>query len=436
MTNRILPVETLGQTNEATLLPHRSSMSRICLQTAFDAAKYYSLFASRVALITPNPPKAFWMADITGNPLDMNDAYGCIKAPSMSLQTNPLEEAALKEKDGHLWECINRSSGEHGGYIYTFRLRDEYNLELAGNQTQRYEIRDAINQKKSEIFPAVEAPGPFFWNSPKHVFWNSPKYEKGRMINLYKELGYSYEKKDQGECYLSLPDCDALKNAWTKTSLYEAGFLPDFKFAPSEGIASDMDFVKAYLENDVLLSSGVEFVHDHLAHVVNRIALIFDCSENYIENYRKCIDAFNHTINVHYKAILQMQAQKGEFKYYSKFLVAHRVPRISKLLSVAVDSITATRTVFLYKSIANSFYYPRSTDLYVHLSRPPLDRYLFRSHLFYHSEWKKYLGKSTGCSFEDLKASWEGFASLVNRGLTQVATPKTKEKKPSASVGA
>jgi hypothetical protein len=45
----------------------------------------------------------------------------------------------------------------------------------------------------------------------------------------------------------------------------------------ADGIAGDLEFVDAYLNHDVLLSSGPEFVHDRSSHVLNTIEFIWRC---------------------------------------------------------------------------------------------------------------------------------------------------------------
>lgn len=47
--------------------------------------------------------------------------------------------------------------------------------------------------------------------------------------------------------------------------------MRSFQVLDSEGIATDMEFIQAYVEGKTVLSNGIEFTHDHLVHIFNEI---------------------------------------------------------------------------------------------------------------------------------------------------------------------
>ena len=71
------------------------------------------------------------------------------------------EQLALSKKQGEFWECIGRKPDQYRGYIYSYALKKEYDLELRTNDSENdmFSISmkyDAVREKFSEIFPAIE----------------------------------------------------------------------------------------------------------------------------------------------------------------------------------------------------------------------------------------------------------------------------------------
>ncbi len=170
---------------------------------------------------------------------------------------------AIAQLSGEFWECFERSPGDHGGYLYHFRVRPEFMRDL-----------NAINEKMQQIAPAVEAlprEDVLLIPSLQSLFENAPILEK---------LGYSYSDKTG---VLKLPDLEALRRSWRALQL-ENPNLPDLDILPSDGIADDISFVAGSLTHDVILSTGKEFVHDHLFHVIAAIKLLSSAPKKELEH--------------------------------------------------------------------------------------------------------------------------------------------------------
>src|ERR1700733_2701637 len=115
--------------------------------------------------------------------------FAAVIAGVISWMMNQLQEKTVSaaetpdpiaQKQGEIWECIGRTSDEYGGYIYHYKLRDEYDYEYHtlrawftydatsgqwGETGARFKEQEdktdwvrakAYNKKNSEIFPATE----------------------------------------------------------------------------------------------------------------------------------------------------------------------------------------------------------------------------------------------------------------------------------------
>ena len=72
--------------------------------------------------------------------------------------------------------------------------------------------------------------------------------------------------------YINDPKCKEILLNKLRT---EEKYPPNLDIISSEGIATDVQYIKAYLSHDVLLSSEKEFMHDQFAHVIPTIRLMF-----------------------------------------------------------------------------------------------------------------------------------------------------------------
>ncbi|MBS0615980.1 MAG: hypothetical protein JSR58_05455 [Verrucomicrobia bacterium] len=143
------------------------------------------------------------------------------------------EKEEIAAKSGEVWTCVSRKPNKLGGYIYSF--------------SRRIMSTDEMFQHDEKLYPAVEINDPI-------------------LSETQKELGYSY-KVENGRIHLELLDREALMANW-KNLQQSNPHLSDLNVANDEGIADDITFVEAYFTHDVLLSSGREFVHDSLFHVL------------------------------------------------------------------------------------------------------------------------------------------------------------------------
>lgn len=199
------------------------------------------------------------------------------------------EKEDIARKHSALWECVKRRHDKYGGYIYTFRLRDEFDERLSPEKADA-----AIREKNKELSPAIERPVDFeieaFDFSLSEDAWihklksridftndtegKMDKFMRNR-FRIFREiakLGYEV-KTDSTGVYFSAPDREALLNRYQKLKETHPT-LPDFDVVSSDGIASDIEYIEALSVCDAILSDGNEFMHDHLAHIIPTLHLL------------------------------------------------------------------------------------------------------------------------------------------------------------------
>lgn len=179
------------------------------------------------------------------------------------------EAKAIEQKQGATWECLDRVA-DGPGFIYQFRLKAEYDPRGDVNNHKQA----AFTSKLLEIFPAIEPElNQLFLLDPQKMDQNRKDNAEIIAMKLIQSLGYQYRSDNTGH-YLYLPDKEALLARFEKLRETHP-HLRALNIISSEGIASDMDFVKAYIAGyDALLSIGTEFVHDHIFHVIPTIKLM------------------------------------------------------------------------------------------------------------------------------------------------------------------
>lgn len=170
----------------------------------------------------------------------------------------------LSKFDGQLWKCVAVQDDEFGGMLRSFQMKPQFEEKSGldawlslheGSNTEN------IYQKLSEIFPAVEP-----IESYETAGLNDPRMQ---------QLGYRFYKDPKtGKDTITLPDRDALLARWKKIREQNPD-LPQLSIKNSVGIATDIEFVEALLENDGLLSDTAEFIHDHLTHLIPLFSIIF-----------------------------------------------------------------------------------------------------------------------------------------------------------------
>ena len=164
------------------------------------------------------------------------------------------KEQDLRAKDGHLWVCVGRKKdNESGGYIYQFQIRDQY---LPPNNCDY--SKDAAN-KLLEIFPAVE-------------------YPEGdlvkKIIGKANLVGFECRQNTNNYQFL-VPDEKVIEYRWYKERSRNPN-LPNLRIASVEGISSDEEYVRTFIESDIIISKGIEFMHDVSVHLMSLINEILD----------------------------------------------------------------------------------------------------------------------------------------------------------------
>lgn len=230
------------------------------------------------------------------------------------------EKDELAKKSGTFWEAVSRTPEKNGGYLYTFKLRDDLN-----NVTKESDLiqETMIEYSNHKIFPAIEYTGLFAVSEiPDHLergaellnkiteplienldpSLSPEKREQAikqikrdlipkvkpiiKIRNALSHLGYKCTTEKDGSVQLTLPDREAFLVRWEKLR-EENPDLPSIDLAAADGIASDMDFIEAYFTHDVLLSSNKEFLHDHMYHVIPLVYRIIESNSNRIPSYKK-----------------------------------------------------------------------------------------------------------------------------------------------------
>lgn len=192
------------------------------------------------------------------------------------------------KNDGYIWECVKqKSTPQDPGINYIFKLRNEFDETKqsriaikngsAGDAVSTIEkiCRLNYNRQNEEIFPAVELSERFI--KQRNLF-NKPT------LNY---LGYRAKEKEDG-FYITLPDKERLEARWKKLQ-QEPGnaHLEDLSITSSEGTATDAKFLDAFFNSDVLLSTGREYVHDQLLHVMRMLNMKSNPAANY-SYYKTC----------------------------------------------------------------------------------------------------------------------------------------------------
>ena len=179
---------------------------------------------------------------------------------------NPEE---YQQKSGYTATCIGFRNTAHGK-IYVFSIRDELNyLKLIKSHTSRRKkalekIEMQMKELLREKYPALESAPTELSGIISQDFKIEGSSDK---LQLHK-LGYSYfEDEASQEIYFTIPSTETLINTWARLRETFPQLHP-LKIQQSEGIASNFDFIKSWLENDVLISTQEEFLHDNFGHVI------------------------------------------------------------------------------------------------------------------------------------------------------------------------
>jgi len=221
------------------------------------------------------------------------------------------EQFAIAQKQGEFWECIGRKPDLERGYIYSYTLKKEYDLELRTDNVEndRFSVAekyDAIHEKFKEIFPAVEP--------------RSLEEARASIKPIQKfDLGYDI----QGNVLL-VPDQEALDARFEKarTNVLATFEIAPLKIASSEGVADDLSFLDAYLKFDVLLSTGREFIHDHFAHLISTLYWMLSSYQYAPERQRLRENVKRvQTLIINAEKFIDKKSDPGERKYFNSHLL-------------------------------------------------------------------------------------------------------------------
>lgn len=219
------------------------------------------------------------------------------------------------DKHGHYWQCIGSEADSliDGGRRYFFSVRPEKYVLACDFEAQK-EMYPALEPFAAAVFG--QYPGPVIDKLPDSFqFWdrsgspmsaplgNAPVLsENQRIAVLLHFLGFGSEGENFSNFKLILPDPATVCGRWALLRKQNPN-LPELKILPAAGIASHLDFVKAYIDYDALVSTGAEFVHDVAIHVRATVEFMFKEGSNYHNEkakYVKRIEPFYKLLTAYY----------------------------------------------------------------------------------------------------------------------------------------
>lgn len=198
--------------------------------------------------------------------------------------TDKKNDNLLKKTNG-FWECISEDCYPEGS-LYTFALLKKCDdIQCSSvNISKAQKEQEKINKKL--LFTPQHPPRELLFladtEEDRKLFL--PLLDKRSLYEqdwelfsypyLYK-LGYSMQinRKDQ-KTYLTVPDADLLMSRW-KELKQENSQWPSLSIFSCEGIVDETTFLNAFLENEMILSSGMEFMHDQTVHIIPSLISFF-----------------------------------------------------------------------------------------------------------------------------------------------------------------
>lgn len=344
-----------------------------------------------------------------------------------------LKETAklIEEHSGELWTCVDRIPNETGGYIYKFRLKDEYDDVMPHPHLQ--ERSEAARNKIASIFPAIEKSGREIHDLDRKLveklnanldarveqimenLRNSPNLgdriavrtmadqlradirkelsEEIKLLQVINELGYERQVNDKGVFFLA-PDRETLLVRWEKLRETRPN-LPQLDIVSSEGIADDLTFARAFLIHDALLSTGKEFVHDQLLHLIPilKTMLTLDNAEISREKFK--------LVTLVVKEYRVMMLIKGEIDAGGKKIPSAELAPIKEKIDQLQASLGALVDTMTSKSLQEAL------DTFVNVSILPMFR------IWSHEGWNDYFIRRFAHEEVDMKALSNLHAKMV-----------------------
>jgi len=280
--------------------------------------------------------------------------------------TQKTEKEECEARSGAFWECVGRKPSKFGGYIYLFKIREEYNdFTLGPGLSTR---ANDVKKKRAEIFPALEVSAndgivtyditydieEQIKSRTKYAFDVEFEVKKDlisacpdseiqaikddlqtnienairagitfnaklripfrKNAKTLQEIGYQFSEKN-GQVFKEAPDREALLGAYHNLKeIHPERTWPDFQITSSEGIADDESYALAHFTGG-LLSTGFEFNHDLDSHIVPRLHRLFEGTDYYQKTERELI---HHVFSVYKKIYIAKEQNPGLRKYSEK----------------------------------------------------------------------------------------------------------------------
>jgi len=256
-------------------------------------------------------------------------------------------------KSGQMWDCIARQRVPKAGYLYTFQLKPEC------RDPAQYE------KKQKEIYPAIEA------GHEEPLLFLLKRATQKKIKTLKEELGKETRETHQEKIQKSLTELELRLSHYTmleavgyrecissrtlilpdrETLLYlydqyrmdhPESDLPELTITSSSGIASDLDFVQANIDFDGILSDGIEFMHDHVAHILVLLRRASLGTKKFMEIKEQKIRLYAENLN-------KLNRLKAEINYPDSAFITRKqarvflryLPILETLLGAYVDSMT------------------------------------------------------------------------------------------------
>lgn len=313
------------------------------------------------------------------------------------------EKQEISKRSSVLWKCINRTLDESGGYLYTLRYRKKYDHETFHDPKRR----QAAHKRALSIFPALEPMcinlpfldarvltecdklimplarqrfrtqfNDYFEKKPNEIFnimsdiekkqlkktvWKATKadhvgYYKKHFANhilnyeVIRQLGYRIERRApdsnmRAGVFLQLPDEVVLTTRWSQLKQTRPD-LPSLFLTNSNGIAGDLEFVKAFMKYSALLSSAGEFCHDHIFHVIPTIVSMLTYGRNAVRERSRVRDIIS---TIFYKVVevkKWIDEERAVIEPYTNFLLLQATVGILADVSSSISDLSVSKERF------------------------------------------------------------------------------------------
>ena len=250
-----------------------------------------------------------------------------VENPAPSVESGPLyhQEGA--------WVFESKRPDTSYGHLYTFRMQtthlkaeqDQLNSFQNHEYVRNPDYQQLIKKRNEAQFPAVE------------IDTLDLSTFQGRIgKDILSALGYSFGNVESEELLITVPDKRALEVRWALLQEIRPDLnLPDLRIIESTGIASDLDFARAY-RRGIVLAEGPEFIHDHV-HILAKIARCVQSS-----HLEKQMNAtFDRIIGSWIELIKTLKAKKDESNAET---IQQQTDLLELFLGVFVDNASSAQS--------------------------------------------------------------------------------------------